>query len=80
MLKVQQIYSHQFPRIAWGAGKKIQKAHKNKILYSGWMQDVEKWFGSWDAAHLFQDTSLDSSVNDVFLVDGWMQDVEKWFG
>ena len=55
------------PRIAWEASKKIQKTHKSKILCSGWMQDLEKWFGRWDARHLLHDASLDSSVNDVFL-------------
>ena len=54
---------HRLPRIAWEASKKIQKTHKSKILCSGWMQDMEKWFGRWDATHLIHDASLDSSVN-----------------
>ena len=47
--------------------KKIQKTHKSKIVCSGWMQDMEQWFGGWDATHLIHDTSLDSSVNEAFL-------------
>ena len=31
------------------------------------MQDMEKWFGRWDATHLIHDASLDSSVNETFL-------------
>ena len=31
------------------------------------MQDIEKWFGRWDARHLLHDASLDSSVNYAFL-------------
>ena len=31
------------------------------------MQDMEKWFGRWDATHLIHDASLDSSVNEAFL-------------
>ena len=30
-------------------------------------QDMEKWFGRWDATHLIHDASLDSSVNEAFL-------------
>ena len=59
-LKVQKSPSHQLPRIAWEASKKIQMTHKSKILCSGWMQDLE-------ARHLLHDASLDSSVNETFL-------------
>ena len=45
----------ELPRIVWEASKKIQKTHKNKILCSRWMQDMETWFGRWDATHLFHD-------------------------
>ena len=31
------------------------------------MQDLEKWFGRWDARHLLYDASLDSFVNEAFL-------------
>ena len=31
------------------------------------MQDMNKWFGRWDAIHLLHDASLDSSINDAFL-------------
>ena len=61
MLKVP---SHRHPRIAWEASK---KTHKSIILCSGWMQDMEKWFGRWDATHLIHDASLDSSINEAFL-------------
>ena len=44
MLKVQKCHSHRLPRIEWEASKKIQR-HKSKILCSGWMQDMNKWFG-----------------------------------
>ena len=67
MLKVQNGPPHQLTRIAWEASKKIQKKHKSKILCSGWMQDMEKWFGRWDATHLIHDGSLDSLVNEAFL-------------
>ena len=67
MFKVKKSPSHRLPRIAWEASKKIQKTHKSKILCSGWMQDIEKWFRRWDATHLLHDASLDSSVNEAFL-------------
>ena len=49
MFKVKKSPSHRLPRIAWEASKKIQKTHKSKKLCSSWMQDMEKWFGRWDA-------------------------------
>ena len=55
MLKVQKCPLHRLPRFAWEASKKIQKTHKSKILCSSWMQDMEKWFGRWDATHLIHD-------------------------
>ena len=67
MLKMRQSPSHRLPRIAWEASKKVQKMHKSKILSSGWMQDIKKWFGRWDALHLLHDASLDSQVNEAFL-------------
>ena len=67
MVKVQKCQSHRLPKIAWEASKKIQKMHKSKILCSGWMQDMKKWFGRWDATHLLHDASLDSFVNEAFL-------------
>ena len=67
MFKVKKSPSHRLPRIAWEARKKIQNTHKSKILCSGWMQDMEKWFRRWDATHLLHDASLDSSVNEAFL-------------
>ncbi|MCO5590826.1 hypothetical protein L7F22_044801 [Adiantum nelumboides] len=67
MIKMRQNPSHQLPTIAWEASKKVQKTHKSKILSSGWMQDIKKWFGRWDALHLLHDASIDSQVNEAFL-------------
>ena len=67
MFKIQKSPSHQLSRNVWESSKKIQKTHKSKILCSVWMQDIEKWFGRWDARHLLHDASLDSSVNEAFL-------------
>ena len=58
-LRLKQRPPHQLPRIAWNASKEIQKMHKSKFLCPGWMQDLGKWFGAWDATHLVHDTSLD---------------------
>ena len=52
LLKIQKSPSHRLPRIAWEASKKFQKMHKSKFLCSSLMQDMEKWFGRWDATHL----------------------------
>ena len=31
--------------VAWNVGYKPQKNHKGKILSSGWVLDIRKWFG-----------------------------------
>ncbi|MCO5550705.1 hypothetical protein L7F22_004195 [Adiantum nelumboides] len=67
MLKMQKRASHRLPKITWEASKKVQKTHKSKILSSGWMQDIKKWFGRWDALHLLYDPSRDPNVNEAFL-------------
>ena len=36
---------------------------------------MENWFGRWDATQLLHDTSLDSSVNEVFLQS---QCIARW--
>ena len=41
--------------------------HKSNFLCSGWMQDMENWFGRLNATHLIHDASLDSFVNEAFL-------------
>ena len=67
MHKVPKSPSPKLPRIAWETRKKIQNAHKSKILCTSWMQDMENWFGGSDATHLLHDASLDSYVNEAFL-------------
>ena len=67
MLRVQKLLPHRLPRIAWEASQKKQKTHKSKILSSGWMQDIDKWFARWDALHLLKDASRDHAVNEAFL-------------
>ena len=67
VLKVRNFLSHRLPKVEWEASMKIQKTYKSKILSSGWMQDIKKWFGRWDAEHLLDDASLDPTVNEAFL-------------
>jgi len=67
MIKMRQRPSHRLPTIAWEASQKVQKTHKSKILSTGWMQGIKKWFGRWYALHLLQDASIDSQVNEAFL-------------
>ena len=54
--------------------------YKSKILCSDWMQDLEKWFGRWDATHLLHDASLDSSVNEAFLQHRYIMTWDKCGG
>ena len=42
-------------------------ALKREKNCSSRMQDIEKWFGRWDATQLLHDTSLDFSMNEAFL-------------
>ena len=65
-LRFKNVPHIRLPRIPWEASKKIQKTHKRNFSCSSWMQDIEKWFGWWDARHLLHDASLESSVNEAF--------------
>ena len=80
MLNVQKCPSHRLPRIVWEESKKIPKTHKSKFFCSSWMQDIEEWFGRWDATHLIHDASLDSSVNEAFLQRQFIMKWEKCGG
>ena len=64
MFKVHKHPSHGLPRMEWEASK---KTHKINILYFGWMQNMEKWFGRWDVTPLLHDVSIDCSLNEAFL-------------
>ena len=67
MLKTRDSPLHWLPKIAYEASQKVQKTSKSKILSSGWMLDIKKWFGRWDACHLVENASNDSQVNEAFL-------------
>ena len=45
--KVKNMPNHRLPHLAWNVGCKLQKNHKSKILSSGWVVDIRKWFRSW---------------------------------
>ena len=39
---------------------------RSKRHIKGWMDDMEKWFGRWDAIKLRHGALLDSFVNEAF--------------
>ena len=39
--------NHRLPKQAWTINCKIQKTNKSKILSSGWMPDILRWFKRW---------------------------------
>lgn len=75
VVKLQQHPTHRLPKVAWEASCKLQKTHKSKILSTGWMQDISKWFKKWNAHHLLHDASLDPTINEAFLQ---RQCITKW--
>ena len=42
--KVKNMPNHQLLHLAWNVGCKLQNNHKSKILTSGWVVDIRKWF------------------------------------
>ena len=52
--KVKNMPSHRLPYLAWNVGCKLQKTHKSKILSSGWMVDIRKWFKQWGVEDLLE--------------------------
>ena len=75
MLKVKTSPQNRLPHIAWEASNKVQKTHKSKLLSTGWMLDISKWFKKWDAHHLLNNASKDIMVNEAFLQ---RQCLTKW--
>ena len=75
MIKIQQYPAHRLPRLSWEASCKTQKTHKSKILGTGWMLDISKWFKKWNADHLLRNASMDPMVNEAFLQ---RQCIKKW--
>ena len=59
MKKVKNMPNHRLPHLAWNIGFKLQKNHKSKILSSGWVVDIKKWFKRWDVEDL-QELSSDA--------------------
>ena len=58
MLALQRLYvikMRNMPkhRVAWNVGSKSQKNLKSKILSSGWVLDIRKWFEQWGVEDLF---------------------------
>ena len=40
--KVNNMFNHLLPHIAWSVGCKLQKNYKRKKLSSGWVVDIRK--------------------------------------
>ena len=58
---------HRLPYLAWNVGGKPQKNHKSKILSSGWVLDIRKWFGRWgvqDLLDLPSDATQDALIEE----------------
>ena len=46
--------NHKLPQLAWKVGWKLPNNHKSKILPSGWIVDIKKWFQTWDVEDLLE--------------------------
>ena len=45
--QVENMPNHRLPHLAWNVGCELQKNHKSRILSSGWVVDIRKWFRRW---------------------------------
>ena len=52
--KVKNLSNHRLPHLAWNVGCKLQKNHKSKIILSGWVVDIRKWFRRWGVDGLLE--------------------------
>ena len=46
--------NHRLPHLSWSVGCTLQKNHKSKILSSGWVVDIRKWFRRWGVDDLLE--------------------------
>ena len=51
---VKNMPNHRLPHLSLNVGCKLQKNHKSKILSSGWVVDIRKWFRRWDVDDLLE--------------------------
>ena len=42
--EVKNMCDHRLPKQAWNIWRNVQKTNENKILSSGWVLDIMKWF------------------------------------
>ena len=52
--KVKNMPNNRLPHLAWNAGCKLQKNHNSKILSSGSVVDIRKWFRRWGVDELLE--------------------------
>ena len=45
---------HKLPHLVGNVGCKLQKNQNNKIVSSGWVVDIKKWFERWYVEGLFE--------------------------
>ena len=46
-IRVRQIEDNKLPKRAWDASTRLQKTRKSKVLATGWVLDMQKWFQRW---------------------------------
>lgn len=58
--RIRLMDDHRIPKRAWDASSRLQKTRKSKVLSTGWMLDIRKWFVRWNV-----DRYLDMVPEDV---------------
>ena len=77
LVKVHHMNDARLPKGSWKLSMKPQKNYKSKLLVTGWMTNIKKWFGRWKVdTYVNQAKSININAFEANLLlamwDKWM--------
>ena len=82
LVKFHHMNDARFPKGSWKLSMKPQKNYKSKLLATGWMIDIRKWFGRWtvntyvDQAEAININAFEASLLSA-MWDKWMSSEKR---
>lgn len=68
VIRVRQMDDSRLPKKAWAASTCLQKTRKSKVLSTGWVLNIQKWFKRWEVDRYLNMTPEDICM-DTFQID-----------
>ena len=66
--RIHQMNDNRLPKKAWAASTCLQKTKKSKVLSTGWVLDLQKWFKRWGVDR-YLNMASDNICMDTFQMD-----------